>query len=95
MDVVELFEGQKLERDLEIARLEVLPNPKDWPVANERHIRFDPMGQFRLCAHPIEVLHEEHANEHNPETEFQAAVPECRREENSNHGLNLHLAARN
>ena len=44
VDVVKLFVMKELKRDLQVASLEVLPHPKDGPIADKRHIRFDPVS---------------------------------------------------
>ena len=38
IDEVELFVVKELERDLQIASLEVLPDPEEGPVADKGHI---------------------------------------------------------
>ena len=54
--VIELFELQELERNLKVACLKVLPNPEERPVADERHIIGDPVGEFSARSHSIKVF---------------------------------------
>ena len=42
--VIKLFKLQKLKRDLEVACLEVLPDPEERPIACEWHIVGYPVG---------------------------------------------------
>ena len=76
--VVELLELQKLEGDLQVASLIVLPDPEEGPIANKRHVVTDPVSKFCLGAHSVEIFLENQTNEHDPETKLKRAVPECR-----------------
>lgn len=89
---VELLEVKELERNLQIARLVVLPSPQQGPVAQKGHVRRNPVSKLRFGAYPEEILLKDQSDEHHPETEFKTAVPESRGEKSGDHGLDLHLA---
>ena len=52
------------------------------------------MRDFSLRTNSIKILLPEHPDEHDPEAQLQAAVPQSRSEESGQHRFELHLPAR-